>query len=390
MKILISTISDGVGHSILDAWHAYQQHLLDVSCNYRLSIEYKLTDTVVKFNKHDYNLSILLLYSESASAHDLSHEVFEQYDLVLICNGGEPLMICNPLVREFIQQETNVYLIANSYLQSDHVMFDKTIWFPHNVKTCRDYWTRHFYPQYFDNQDFSKLGRKNTLYFINGANRAHRHLFVELCRQQLKIPIQNSLGSKIIEIGDSQWESRHDQAFREALNTRYETALPGMSDYTYYDNDVWVGIQHRFGSICQGYFLLPLYFENYCVVFPESGWQNNELTITEKALKCFYAGSLPFPIGGANINKLYNNVGFTTAWNLLPTHLQSFDSELDHEVRYRAVVECLKWFEQNPDIFYGDQFIEMTAANKLNFLTCHCDFESIKNFDSLIKKYVRI
>jgi hypothetical protein len=391
MKILISKLSDGVGHLILDAWHAYQQHLLDVSHNYRLGIEYEITDVVVKFTKHDYNLTILLLYFESAPDHNLSHEVFEQYDLILICNGGEPLMVCNPLIKDFIQQKPNVYLIANSYLQSEHCMVNKTIWFPHNVQTCRDYWTRHYYPQYFENQNFSKLARKNTLYFINGANRAHRHFFIELCQQkQLKIPIQNSMGSKIIEIGDSQWESQHDQAFREDLSMRYETVWPQMGDYTYYDNNVWVGIQQRFGSIPMGYFLLPLYFENFCVVFPESGWQNNELNITEKALKCFYAGSLPFPIGGANVNKLYNNVGFYTAWNLLPTHLQLFDSELDHEVRYCAIVECLKWIEQNPQIFHSDKFREMTAANKINFLTCHCDQESIKNFDGLIKKHVRI
>jgi len=391
MKILISTLDEGIGHDILDAWHAYQQHLLDAPHKYRLGIEYRLTHEVVKFTKHDYNLSILLLYAHSVLDQNLNHEVFAQYDLVLICNGGEPLLVGNPLVREFIQQEPNVYLIANSYLQPGHSMFDKTIWFPHNVQLCRDYWTRHYYPQYFDNQAFSKLARNNTLYFINGANRAHRHFFIELCQQkQLEIPIQSSMGSKIIEIGDSQWESQHDRAFREALNTRYETVFPEMSDNTYYDNSVQVGIQQRFGEIATGYFLLPLYFENHCVVFPETGWQNNELNITEKSLKCFYAGSLPFPISGANVNKLYNSVGFYTAWNLLPTHLQSFDSELDHEVRYRATVECLKWVEQNPQIFHSNQFLEMTSANKINFLNCHCDSESTKNFDTLIRRYMRI
>ena len=27
MKILIKTLSDGIGHQIIDAWHAYVQHI---------------------------------------------------------------------------------------------------------------------------------------------------------------------------------------------------------------------------------------------------------------------------------------------------------------------------------------------------------------------------
>jgi hypothetical protein len=122
-------------------------------------------------------------------------------------------------------------------------------------------------------------------------------------------------------------------------------------------------------------------------VFPESGWQNNELNITEKALKCFYAGCLPFPVAGANVNKLYNEIGFYTAWNLLPGELKSFDSELDHDKRYHAMVECLKWFELNPTVFSSELFSEMTDSNKRNFLTCDCDHDAIKKFDLVIQKH---
>ncbi len=308
MKILVRTLSHGIGHQIIDAWHAYVQHLN----NYSNDTEYVITNDNVTAKDDDYNLSILLGYL----GDQITDEMVTTYDIVLICNGGEPIMVASPAIKEFLNYK-NVFLVTNSYLTQDHPLKNKVVWFPHNVQTCRDYWTRHFYPQYFDLQNLKKNKKTDPVFYINGANRSHRQLFIDHLQDlKLDIKIQNSITSQIVEIGESQWESVEDSEFRHWVNQKYNSVLPENCDNPYSDNSLSVGINEKFGKVLPGYVHLPLYFENFCVIFPESNWQNNELCITEKSLKCFYAETLPLPVSGANVNKLYNDLGFYTAWNL--------------------------------------------------------------------------
>ena len=202
---------------------------------------------------------------------------------------------------------------------------------------------------------------------------------------------QSGYNCDIQEVPDSQWETNEDEAYKIYVNNLYQQRKIHTQENwnQYYNNSIIVGVGHKFGSIPPGYFHLPLYYENSCVVFPETSWQNNELCITEKSLKCFYAQSLPFPISGANVNQLYNQVGFYTAWNLLPDELKVFDSVADHEVRQRGSINAIRWLHNNPEVFNSLKFIEYTRQNKEQFLTCHCDSIAVQNFDNLMMKYLK-
>lgn len=381
MKILIKTLSHGIGHQIIDAWHAYVQHLN----NYSNDIEYVIANGTVAVKDNDYNLRILIGYF----GDQITHEMITTHDIVLICNGGEPLMVASPAIKELLNYK-NVFLIANSYLTQDHELKNKVVWFPHNVQTCRDYWTRHFYPQYFDSQNWKKHKKTDSVFYINGANRSHRQLFIDYLQNlRLDIKIKNNTTSQIAEIGESQWESVEDSEFRNWVNQQYNSVLSENCVNSYYDSSPSVGIDGKFGKIPPGYFHLPLYFENFCVVFPESNWQNNELCITEKSLKCFYAETLPLPVSGANVNQLYNDLGFYTAWNLLPKELQKFDSVLDHKQRYLELSQAVEWLVKNPEIFVSGRYTEMTQQNKINFLTCECDYRSVIEFDRLLSFFIK-
>jgi hypothetical protein len=383
MKILIRTASSGIGHQILDAWHAYKQH----QNNYNSHIEYTLVDHDIEFDATDYNLTILF---DSVERLSLNKQLTKKYDIALICNGGESIGVANPAVKEILNHH-NVFLVSNSYLSSDHALENKVVWFPHNVQTCRDYWTRHFYPQYYDLYNFKKIKKINSLYYINGANRTPRQLFIDhLTLLNLDIPIKNSLTEQISEIGESQWESVEDTEFRMWVNQHYvEKVLMEEQHNPYYDMSIKIGIDQKFGSIPPGYFHLPLYFENHCVIFPESTWQNNELCITEKAIKCFHSECLPLPVGGSNVNQLYNKVGFYTAWNLLPLELQEFDNITDHKLRYLQLSRAVKWLWDNSEVFFSTQYKEMVQQNKINFLTGDCDYISITKFDNIITQFIR-
>lgn len=383
MKILINTLSNGIGHQIVDAWEAYVQQ----QNNYNQINKYTIINCTDTFNKHDYNLTILLV---GLSAAEKISQLADNYDIVLICNGGEPLSVCEPGVKTLIENNNNVYLISNSCLKQGHQCQEKTVWFPHNIQTCRDYWTRHFYPQYYDLCNQNNNNRTPSLFYINGANRTVRQLFIDYLKElNLDITIKNSMSDQICEIGESQWESNEDTIFRQWVNQQYPCLLIENFTNDYYNNSITVGIDAQFGKVPLGYVHLPLYFEHACIIFPESNWQNDELCITEKALKCFYAETLPMPVAGANVNLLYNEVGFYTAWNLLPPEMQSFDNILDHNMRYHELSRAIEWLAKNPEVFDSDEYHTMTQQNKINFLTCRCDYQAVSRFDQILKEFIR-
>jgi hypothetical protein len=382
MKILIKTLSNGIGHQIIDAWHAYVQH----TNNYENDTEYILNGSTDASMKVECDLRILCDYM----GNQITDVMLKQYDIVLICNGGEPIAAASPRLKHLLTHD-NVYLIANSYLMA-HELQSKIVWFPHNVMTCRDYWTRHFYPQYYDIVKFEKLQRNNNIAVIGGASRANRaHFFSMLHSVIPELVDQSSFNGGMQAVFDSQWETNEDKAYKIYVNNLYPQRKidPQESQNQYYNKSITVGVGDKFGSIPPGYFHLPLYYENSCVVFPESSWQNNELCITEKSLKCFYAKSLPFPISGANVNQLYNQVGFYTAWNLLPDELKVFDSIADHEVRQQGSINAIRWLHNNSEVFNSLKFIEYTQQNKERFLACSCDSIAVQNFDNVMRKYLK-
>ncbi len=385
MKILISQTSHGIGHQILDAWYAYRQHKL---VNYKSELECTITNCLVEFDKRDYDLTILLTYLDKNV--DFKLPLVKNYDLKLVCNGGEPLCVGNPNVKHFLENDSNAFLISNSYLSSNHYMSNKNLWFPHNFMTCRDYWTRHFYPQYFDNIQFQNLTRKNTIAVITGANRADRAYFFDMLSLEVPGLVNKSIYTQEVnKVLDSQWESDEDTQFKHYVNHLYQETTFNSSQSLYYDNSILVGLDNKFGSVPPGYFHLPLYYQNSCVIFPESNWQNNELAITEKSLKCFYSQALPFPISGAFVNQMYNELGFYTAWNLLPKNLQNFDNERSHLLRIEGTIDAIKWLYLNPEVFQRQEFMDYTQQNKIKFLDCSCDIVSIENFDNLIKETIK-
>jgi hypothetical protein len=377
MKILINYNQSSIGHQILDAWHARVQ---SQSENYLNNTEYSFEKVE---SVSDYHTKILCDYMpQSLESIDLN-----KYDLVLLCNGGEPIEVASPLIKSLLQQD-KVYLICNSLLTDDHPLQHKIIWFPDSVQTCRDYWTRHFYPQYFEHQQLVDLPRHKNITCINGSNRINRKYFFD-CLQQVVpelTPVSN-INPVAHELLDCQWESVEDTEFRQWLNDNHPVIKNHSMDENYYSQSSAIGIQEKFGLIPPGYFVLPMYYESRCVVYPETSWINNELCLTEKACKCFFGGSLPMPIAGANVNKLYNDIGFATAWNLLPDDLKQFDSELDHKKRYSQLATAIAWLHDHTEVFHSSLFEELTTQNKIKFLTCHCDNRAVQRFDQVINQY---
>lgn len=375
LKLHLTTLEPSIGNQLLDAWHAYRQHINQ----YNSGIEYVFDQGPVRSND---SVSILFDYM----GERVTDLMVQDYDIVLICNGSEPLAVASPRIRELLTQH-NVWLVANSYL-IDHELQSKVIWFCADLMNCRDYWTRHFYPQFFDMAELIRLPRRPTTAFIFGSNRAHRQFFCDSLKSVLpRSVLHTQFAANICECQQSQWETVEDLEFRNYVNDIYNAKHITNEQYqtNYYASSIPVGIDDKFGTIPPGYFPLPLYYENSCVVFPETSWQNNELTLTEKSFKCFASGSLPFPVGGAKLNYLFNQLGFFTAWNLLPEQYQDFDNMVDHANRIAHMVQSLKWLHDHPEVFCSDQFVEYARSNQLNFLSCRLETRSVKSLDHIIQ-----
>jgi len=372
VKIYVET-SDAklISTQLFDGWYAYRQSL-DKE-NYRADVD------IVDPSQAHIRIKFQSIFT------DVSEQDLEYWDLILLCNGGEPTFVATPAVKSLLQH-AKVYLICNSLLGQDHELRDKVIWFSSDIMQCRDIWTRKFYPQYFENFDLMRRPRSGQMVAITGLNRSWRHYVFEMIAD--KVPSLTMVGKfsqSVSKLTDSQWETTEDQVFRDWVNDRYQDIMLPPQD-TYYTQGVNVGIDKKFGRVPPGYFVMPEYFDNHIVVFAETGWQNNELNLTEKALKCFYAGSLPFVFGGANINQLYNSIGFQTAWNLLPDVLQSYDSVLDHAKRHQLAVDALHWLHNNFDSLDHTMLDQKTQHNRTHFLTCHPEYQSVRTLDTAIQR----
>lgn len=356
MKININIVGADISVQLIDALYAYVQSNIDSRVK-----DWEILVTDCYDSTADVNIAW--------TTQDAAIDNISNYDAAFVSNAGEPITISSPYIHE-VWDRSNVFLVFNSLLTKEHLLYNKMVHFLDDVQVCKDFWTRYFYPQYFiNNHKLKKINRTKDLIAINGLNRTVRHHFFEQLSQETNIPILNNLSKQITNTNHSYWESPEDFEFRNALEEQYADIFEPESDYTYYEDSVTVGINGKFGVVPPGYDLMTEYFEYRCVIYPETTWQNNELSVTEKAVKCFYAGSLPFPIAGANVNSLYNSLGYYTAWNLLPKELQVYDNELDHFKRSEQTVNALQWLESNPEVLQSEKFLEFTRQNMINVLT---------------------
>jgi hypothetical protein len=368
MQIEVHVLSPSIGLLVFDSLSAYLQSKNLPSFSKPLDITVTEPKLIVK----ELNKLTVLFASMPVTSKGIN---LDQYDMVLFSNADESLSVStNYIVKNL--PKSNCYLIANSLLDESHSLYRKVISSYADVRLCSQYWRNPEYPQYYINAENSTISRTKPLIFINGANRSWRHHVMQLiASKKLDIPMHSNISNIIHETLDAHWESKEDSIFRSTLNDIYPVSRNQST--TYYDDAIEVGIktghitegtENNVATVPPGYFIMPEYFEYQCIIFPETSWQNNEVSITEKSLKCFYTKSIPWPIGGANLNKLYNSIGFKTAWNLLPKELQMYDSELDHFKRHSMMISALTWMTQNLAVLTSAEAELIRLQNKEKFL----------------------
>ena len=294
----------------------------------------------------------------------------EDYDLVLFSNSDEPLTVATDVIVQHLHKP-NCHLISNSFLTEDHTLYKSVIPCSHDLFLSNHYWTNPAYPQYHTHRTVASDIVGNFV-FVNGENRSWRQHFMTLLIDALPdVKMLSNVSDVVNETNEAAWESQEDRVFRQQVNAQYNAIPLYTSDHQHlHDIEVGLsidlsieGIDSHTSMIYPGYFILPEFYQYKCVTFPETQWQNNEVALTEKLLKCAFAKSIPWPVGGSNINKLYNQLGFKTAWNLLPEEHQQWDSILDHDVRYRKQILAMKWLHSNTQVLYSSEAEQLIKHN---------------------------
>lgn len=312
---------------------------------------------------------------------------FKHADRIFFCNGDEPLLVADHQIKTYLGQ-SHAWLICNALVTDDHPMKSSVIFRSNDLTITRQYWTNAIFPMWHENRSLKLLPKTRHLWAINGANRSWRHhVFVNLVAAVPDLDVHSEISTVIHETNDAWWESEHDSHFRQTVNDMYP--ITRNHHTSYYDNSIQIafnspttGLPYH-GSIPPGYRIMPQYWQSKCVIFPESGWQNCELNITEKIAKCFFAKCVPFPMGGAKINQLYNQLGFFTAWNLLPDSLRIYDDELDHFKRHALMIEAIAYLHDHADLLDSDLAKSFVNANYTNFLTDQSDSVCINQLRSI-------
>lgn len=362
INVVCHAPQDAVGLHMFDFLHSWlqSQHRDD---NYRTDINIDFSESL-----RPECVNILFAYMPTQEIQDL-----DLYDIVIMDNGDEQLEVSTEAIHAMFQKHSHAYLLANAYLSKDHPLQHRVIPTMFDCWKFRLYNLIPYYPQYHELMDHRPRMRL-PMTFVNGSNRSVRWHFRTLLKQCLpEVAVRSvmTVDDVVTEIGQSFVESQEDTVFRTWVNEHYSAMKfeDAADKYIYHDSSVRCGIHGKKGVVPPGYFLIDEYRDYHCIIFPEAGWINDQLNMTEKAMKCFCSQTFAAPLGGSSINQLYNEVGFYTAWNLLPKEHQKFDSIKNHDHRYSAMVDAMHWLYQNPQVFETADAQRMLQHNLIHALT---------------------
>lgn len=354
------------GMQAIEHWYAYRQGWqAQASIVENMPKEFSANVEITEGDRREDAFNILFW---SRPAEDDIIDVCKQYDMVLFCNGSENLGSGTPAMYDAVNKLSHCYIQSNSVLSEEHPMHDRVI-----LSTdLANIWKWHFepfYPTYFHSAFMSLTDRRvYDACWVNGTDRSWRHLFQSELRDKVEdVWIINTISDTVHETLDSFFETPEDTEFRISVNNQYERDGTMKRNMTgpYYEYSVPAGIRKHRGEIPPGNFLTEEYFTHNMVIFPETGWQNHELVFTEKMAKCMFSKTVPMPVGGAGIHRLYNDMGIMTGWNLLPDQMRGFDYETNHRLRYQMQVGAIKWLINNAHLStrYNSKVRELVMNN---------------------------
>lgn len=288
----------------------------------------------------------------------------DQFNLVLVDNTDEPFGRGTQAMYDIVEQVPHARLLCNAILPQNHAWQDRVI------STCimweqhRRFYIESVYPARYE--VFTKNTNTKKIVYINGRNRTTREYWTRLIQGVApQIPHHNVLhNGTCSETSFCFRESAADTEFRIWVNQMYANDLHNNDPA-----DQWPelpsGVEGRYGSTDFGDHFIDAFRQHRVIVYHESQWQNDQLSLNEKSLKCFMHRKWAFPVAGASTHRMYGQLGFVTAWQLLPPEHQEFDDIEDHRQRYQQQAQAVKWLYDNfPDVILTDRANQLLVDNQ--------------------------
>jgi hypothetical protein len=235
MKINVH-IQSGDKHSsalqIFDFYYAYNQYQ-NKHNNYKATVEIQIGRTL-EIEQDAINIGWFHMPT--------SQKDFEKFDIVMVDAGQHHLEVCTETMHQSITSLDNCYFVCGSYVDTDYLFYHKMIYCP-NYLMCKDYFSRPFYPQYYEQSDLD-VARKNLIW-INGQDRPHRRYMSDLIKQTSgsTVDIKENNFKTSTKLLDSFFESAEDTDFRLFVNS-YVPIIDNTHDleqdlYKMMNNCVW-------------------------------------------------------------------------------------------------------------------------------------------------------
>lgn len=361
--MIINIDHDNLYTPYIDNVYAYWQHCDE---NYRSGHEIHINRPDLP---HDRNILI------TQNQGQLAPEQCSEYDVVLYDNRNESFGVATIGLDQYIDID-KVFMLTSSKLHHRHPLKEKNIWYPYYIFVKQGHAGNYFdgnWPHYYDLIDLRNEASSKTqgMIFVNGQNRSWRNFLIEIIRDAVPdLSIHNSSGKHVVATNDCGFESQADSDFRNMINDQYRQCFSDDKDYTAPGDVIdTIGIDGKFGASCRNLQLIQAYRQFRCIIYPETSWLNNDMQITEKTVKCFVTRGVPWPIGGMHLHAQMLEVGFHTAWQLLPKSFQAFDAIEDHQERHRQMTLAIKWLFDNQSVLCSSEADDLT--NK-NFYNWHC------------------
>lgn len=339
---------DYLGLEVFDYLVGYWQYAND----------YQLTPTVIFGAPQPNSYNILFLHMPNTVPDNL-----DQYDLVLLDNGDEPFGRGTAAMYQILDTVAHSRLLCNSILSTSHPMAPRVINSSIMWGTHRRYYTDPKFPQQYE---LNSGTEKHSIVFINGRNSTSRRYWTEVLQHYApEIPHHNDLHCGITNETLQCWhESLEDSEFRQAVNQKYTTGAVNNTPPEQRWPPLPAGVGGRYGATLFEDQFIPAFREHKTIIYPETPWQNYQLSLNEKALKCFLHQKFAMPVSGAGTHQLYADIGFKTAWHLSPPEHRGFDSIDNHFDRYQQQAQACEWLWQHPEVFQTAMAKQLLVDNQ--------------------------
>ena len=298
-------------------------------------------------------------------------EYIPLYDIVIIDNQLESVSVSSDEVKRLLIAHPNVFYMCGSIIGRDHLLYDKVITFDlfweiiKHQYTSFQLGTSHF------------VGNSNTrsgVVYIGGEMRSYRRYIYDLLET---VNIKKIQRDNVVSCTDDVYYDDYTQQFVDKCNEKYNVTgvIPDSSPLY---QPTYLGIDGRRQGECSlGVFILPEYTMSNCIVYPESSFTNNEFHPTEKTWKCVVCNTHWIMFAGRGAYGIMRDYGFRSILEETPVGI-GFDNISNHEQRYNAVVEAIRYVSENPAVF--------DTANAKNILTDN--YRNFYNNNRIIKQMV--